>query len=62
MKKCIVLSGQYRTFDQTWKNIRNFIDLNLLDVYCHVWSTDQTEIDNITDRLMPKNLLAEDEA
>ena len=60
MKKCIVLSGQYRTFDQTWKNIRNFIDLNLLDVYCHVWSTDQTEIDNITDRLMPKNLLAED--
>jgi len=37
MKKCIVLSGHYRTFDTTWKNIKEFIDLNDLDVYCHLW-------------------------
>jgi hypothetical protein len=37
MKNCIVLSGHYRTFDTTWKNIKSFIDLNQLDVYCHLW-------------------------
>lgn len=37
MKKCIVLSGHYRTFDTTWKNIKSFIDVNELDAYCHLW-------------------------
>lgn len=37
MKNCIVLSGHYRTFDTTWKNIKSFIDENELDVYCHLW-------------------------
>lgn len=60
MKSCIVLSGQYRTFDQTWPKIKEFIDLNELDVYCHLWSTDETEIKNVTDRLNPKNIMVED--
>ena len=60
MRKCIVLSGQYRTFDQTWKNIKELIDKNNLDVYCHLWSTDQQEIKNVIDRLKPMGFLAED--
>ncbi len=60
MRRCIVLSGQYRTFDQTWKNIRNFIDLNGLDVYCHLWSTSEEEKNNVIDRLEPKKILVED--
>ena len=43
MKKCIVLSGQYRTFDKTKENIKKFIDANELDVYCHLWSMDPKE-------------------
>lgn len=60
MKGCIVLSGQYRTFDQTWQNIKQFIDINQLDAYCHMWSTDSNEIKNVVDRLNPKNYLFED--
>lgn len=60
MRSCIVFSGQYRTFDQTSEKIRRFIDINNLDVYCHLWSTDQREIDNVTDRLTPKKILSED--
>ena len=59
MKNCIVLSGQYRTFDKTWKNIRNFIDLNLLDVYCHLWYENDEQVQNIKERLEPKKLLVE---
>jgi len=60
MKNCIVISGQYRTFDKTWENIKQFIDLNELDVYCHLWSTDETEIQNVRDRLNPIKFLHED--
>lgn len=60
MKNCIVLSGQYRTFDQTWENIKKFIDLNHLDVYCHLWSTDEREIQNVQERLQPIKFLHED--
>lgn len=60
MKSCIVLSGQYRTFDKTWKGIKEFIDLNNLDVYCHLWSDDVQEIENIKTRLKPKAILAHD--
>jgi hypothetical protein len=53
MKSCIVLSGQYRTFDQTWKGIKEFIDLNNLDVYCHLWTDNLEEVKNVADRLNP---------
>lgn len=60
MKNCIVLSGQYRTFDQTWENIKTYIDANEMDVYCHLWSTDEREIQNVRERLNPTKLLVED--
>ena len=60
MKNCIVLSGEYRTFDQTWEGIKQFIDLNDLDVYCHIWSTDPQEIENVKTRLKPKAILSND--
>ena len=50
----MILSGQYRTFDQTWENIKKLIDLNQLDVYCHLWSTNEREISNVWERLKPK--------
>jgi hypothetical protein len=59
MKNCIVLSGQYRTFDQTWENIKKFIDLNQLDVYCHLWSDSQEEFNNVIDRLNPVRIKLE---
>ena len=59
MKKCLVISGQYRTFDITWRNIKNFIDLNELDVYAHLWSIDENEIKNVKDRLNPVKILTE---
>jgi hypothetical protein len=60
MKNCIVLSGHYRTFDTTWENIKSFIDLNQLDVYCHLWSVDDTEesdrqLQSIIDKLELKS-------
>lgn len=60
MKNCIILSGQYRTFDSTWENIKNFIDINEADVYCHLWSTDVKEEINLVERLNPKKYLIED--
>jgi hypothetical protein len=60
MKKCIVLSGQYRTFDQTWEKIKQFIDNNQLDVYCHLWSTNVNEVNSIVDKLKPIKYLVED--
>lgn len=59
MKNCIVLSGQYRTFDQTWKGIKNFIDENDLDVYCHLWSDSKEEFDNVVERLKPVRIKAQ---
>jgi hypothetical protein len=54
MKNCIVLSGEYRTFDKTWQQIKTFIDINQLDVYCFLKSVDETEINNVKERLNPK--------
>ena len=54
------MSGQYRTFDQTWENIKRFIDINNADVYCHLWSTDVNEVNNLVDRLKPKKYLVGD--
>jgi len=60
MKKCIILSGQYRTFKETKQTIKAFVELNDLDVYCHLWSTNPDEIFDIEDTLQPKKMLAED--
>ena len=56
----MVLSGQYRTFDKTKENIKKFIDANELDVYCHLWSLDQKEIDEVKYTLSPRAILCED--
>lgn len=57
MKNCIVLSGEYRTFDQTWEQIKNFIDINELDVYCFLKSDNENEINNVKQRLNPKKFV-----
>ena len=59
MKNCIVLSGQYRSFDTTYKNIVEFIELNDLDVYCHLWTDDIDERRLVLERLKPKKYLFE---
>jgi hypothetical protein len=60
MNNCIILSGQYRTFERTKENIKAFIDLNALDVYCHLWSNDEKEVNDIKETLQPKNILVEE--
>lgn len=60
MKNCIVFSGQYRSFDQTKDNLKKFIEINDLDVYCHLWSTNYDEIGEVEKYLQPKALLCED--
>lgn len=57
MKKCIVLSGEYRTFDKTYEGIKNFIQSNDLDVYCSLWFENQEQVEKIQSELNPKNLL-----
>jgi hypothetical protein len=59
MKNCIVLSGQYRTFDQTAENIVQFIKLNNLDVYCHLWTDNIDEKRLVTEKLKPEKYLFE---
>lgn len=61
MKKCMVISGQYRTFDKTWPKLKEFIDINQLDVYAHLWGvTDEQEnlrqFHEVKDRLQPKRI------
>lgn len=62
MKKCMVISGQYRTFDKTWPQLKEFIDLNELDVYAHLWSNPHIGQENlrhfheVKDRLQPKRI------
>lgn len=60
MKNCIIFSGQYRTFDKTKENLKQFVELNNLDVYCHLWSTNKKEIGLIEEFLQPKKILVED--
>ena len=57
MKNCLVLSGQFRSFERTVGSIKQFIDNNQLDVYGHMWSTDQNEIDFVNDKLKTKNIV-----
>jgi hypothetical protein len=59
LKSCLVLGGEYRLFDTSGGSIRKFADINQLDIYCHLWSTDPKEIDNVKEVLQPKRMLAE---
>lgn len=60
MKNCIVLSGHYRTFDKTKEALKHFIDVNEMDVYCHLWSTDINEYNSIVSQLNPKSIIMDD--
>jgi superoxide dismutase len=53
MKNCIVFSGQFRTFKDTVENIKEFIRINDLDVYCFLWTTDSDEKRFVVDNLKP---------
>jgi hypothetical protein len=61
MKNCIVLSGQYRTFDKTWPQIKEFMDTNNMDAYCHLWGVADEEENSrqfhqVKDRLKPQRI------
>lgn len=56
MKNCLVLSGQYRTFDKTCESIKQFIEKNNLDVYCNIWYENDEQLDKIQNELRPKSL------
>jgi hypothetical protein len=57
---CIVLSGEFRSFPRTKEKIKKFISLNNLDVYCHLWSTNDDESNYIIEELNPKKIISED--
>lgn len=59
LKSCLILGGEYRTFEVVGLNLREFIEANQLDVYCHIWSTDESEIQTVQEVLNPKGFLAE---
>lgn len=63
-RQCIVFSGQYRTFDQTWPALCEFIKHNNLDVYCHLWTDDdeeesQRQYNMVVEKLKPKRIVHE---
>jgi hypothetical protein len=60
MKNCIVFSGQFRTFKDTVENIKEFIRINDLDVYCFLWTTDADEKRFVVDNLKPINFRFDD--
>ena len=53
MKNCLVLAGEYRTFDKTADSIAQFAEINELDVYCHIWTESSEEVENIINKLKP---------
>lgn len=64
MKNCIVLSGQYRTFDTTWPQIKEFMKINNLEAYCHLWGVADEEenawqFHQVKDRLQPQRIFQE---
>jgi hypothetical protein len=59
-KNCIIVTGQYRTFSKTKENLKNFIEHNNLDVYCHLWSNSESEIQDVIDTLKPTKIIVED--
>jgi hypothetical protein len=60
MKNCLVIGGEYRTFDSTYQGIAAFAKENDLDVYCHLWSNDKEEIENVKERLNPTRFSYDD--
>ncbi|MFM2009853.1 MAG: hypothetical protein RLZZ479_243 [Bacteroidota bacterium] len=56
MKNCLILAGEFRTFEKTADTIVNFINANNLDVYCHLWSNNEKEYQKIVDTLKPKQI------
>lgn len=59
IKNCLVLSGEYRSFEKTCDSILNFAKLNNLDVYCHVWTDDVNQVEKIKEKLDPKGIIHE---
>lgn len=62
MKNCLVIAGEYRTFDQTCESIAKFIELNDLDVYCHLWTDNDSEVTAVKERLNPKSISSDSPA
>lgn len=60
MKRCIVFSGHYRSFDLTAENIRKFMDTNnITDAYCHMWvdgENDEYQYNRVMEVLKPKKI------
>lgn len=59
MKNCLVLAGEFRTFEKTADSLAKFIKLHNLDVYCHLWTNDESECDKIISILNPKQIIYE---
>jgi len=55
MKNCMVISGQFRTFRDTVNKMKQFIDINKLDVYAFLWSDDVEEKRFVLEQLKPVN-------
>jgi spore germination protein YaaH len=60
MKNCIVLSGQYRSFDRNCDSIKQFIETDHLDVYCHLWCNNKKKLITLTTNWTPKQLVFHD--
>jgi hypothetical protein len=58
MKKgALLLSGQLRSFTQTWQKISEFVKFNNLDVYCHNWQ--ESNVNLVNEVLIPTKQLIE---
>ena len=51
----MVISGQFRTFRDTVQKMKQFIEVNKLDVYAFLWSDDVEEKRFVLDQLKPVN-------
>ncbi len=55
MNNCLVISGQFRTFRDISAKLKQFIEVNKLDVYAFLWSNDPEEKRFVLDELKPVN-------
>jgi hypothetical protein len=62
MRSCLVIAGEYRTFDQTYESIAEFAKINELDVYCHLWTDNELEFESVKDKLNPKFIISDSPA
>ncbi len=51
----MVISGQFRSFRDTVNKMKQFIDINKLDVYAFLWSDDVEEKRFVLEQLKPVN-------